>query len=275
MTETNDSNLNMPDEGSRKEDKEKFIVELEEIEKTLGNKRVLDGMDLRIKKGETMVILGRSGTGKSVTLKHIVGLMKPDRGTVRMMGKDLHGIPQKELDRIRKDVGFLFQDGALLGSLSVMENIALPLHEHSSLPDEKIRERVMEKLNIVGLKDFADVKPDVLSGGMRKRVGLARAIIRNPKLILYDEPTHGLDPIMATKINNLILDLKEQLEATSVVVTHDIPSALLVADRIAMLYKGTILRVGEPYEFLESEDPLIKQFIYGDQEFAPLESKMS
>lgn len=250
------------------------IIEINNLHKSFGTNQVLEGMDLNIQSGETMVILGRSGTGKSVTLKHIVGLIKPDQGTIKINGKEINTIPRTELEEVRNGIGFLFQDGALLASLSVMENIALPLHEHTDLSEKEIKNRVLETLEIVGLEDFADVKPEVLSGGMRKRVGLARAIIRNPSLILYDEPTHGLDPIMATKINNLILDLKDRLQATSIVVTHDIPSALLVADRIAMLYKGKILKVGPPIEFLNSDNPLITQFIYGDQDFGQLTSKM-
>lgn len=245
---------------------EEFVVEMTDVYKNLGGKQVLDGLNLSVNRGETLVVLGRSGEGKSVTLKHMVGLMKPDRGTIRLFGTDLSSIDRKELLELRKRVGFLFQGGGLLGSLSVYENIALPLREHTDLSEEEIKREVEEKLELVGLDDIGESMPSVLSGGMRKRVALARAIIRNPEIILYDEPTHGLDPIMASRINTLTNRLKRQLDTTSVVVTHDIPSALKIADRLAMLYEGKIVSSGEPVEFLESEDPLIKQFMFGGEE---------
>ena len=243
-----------------------LVVEMRDVYKTLGGKPVLQGVDLQVRRNETLVIIGRSGAGKSVSIKHIVGLLRPDRGTVIVEGQDLAQLSTESLEKIRLKFGYLFQDGALLQSMTVGENVALPLVEHTRMPEGEIRKAVHEKLALVGMDHVADVMPSVLSGGMKKRVGLARALIRNPQIILYDEPTHGLDPIMTAVVNQLILDMKNQFNVTSIVVTHDMPSAFRIADRIAMLYKGKIVKVGSPVEFLETEDPLIKQFVYGEEE---------
>ncbi len=242
------------------------VIELKNVHKTLGNKRVLAGVNLTVYKGETLVIIGRSGSGKSVTLKHIVGLHQPDNGQVIVDGKDLSGMSYRELAELRKGFGFLFQDGALLNSLTVGENVALPLKEHTDMPDDEVSQVVSEKLAFVGLERHENVMPSVLSGGMKKRVGLARAIIREPQIMLYDEPTHGLDPIMSSVVNELINNMKLKLKVTSIVVTHDMPSAFRVADRIAMLYGGVIIKTGTTPEFLEADDPVIKQFVFGQEE---------
>ncbi|MDQ7780045.1 MAG: ABC transporter ATP-binding protein [Planctomycetota bacterium] len=242
------------------------IIELKGVHKTLGNKRVLAGLNLTVNQGETLVIIGRSGSGKSVTLKHIVGLLQPDAGNVIIEGRDTADMSYAELSELRMGFGFLFQDGALLNSLTVGENVALPLREHTRMTDDEIQRMVAEKLAFVGLELHENVMPSVLSGGMKKRVGLARAIIREPQIMLYDEPTHGLDPIMSSVVNELINNMKSKSKVTSIVVTHDMPSAFRVADRIAMLYGGVIIKTGTPQEFLEADDPIVKQFVYGEEQ---------
>jgi len=241
-------------------------IELCDLTKSLGSRKVLDGVNLAILKGETMSVIGGSGAGKSVTLKHIVGLMKPDRGCVKVQGVDVTGTNDGSLEAARRKIGFCFQGSALLNSLSVFENVALPLREHERLSEAEIRRRVEEKLTLVGLSDAGQKLPAEISGGMKKRVGLARAIIRNPEIILYDEPTAGLDPVMGTAINDLILDMQKKLGVTSVLVTHDMSSAFRVSNRIAMLVKGRIVKLGTPAEFRATDDPLVKQFIYGESE---------
>jgi phospholipid/cholesterol/gamma-HCH transport system ATP-binding protein len=241
-------------------------IELCDLTKSLGGRSVLDGVSLSIQRGETMCIIGGSGAGKSVTLKHIVGLLRPDRGLVRIDGVDVTNTNHGTIDAARKKIGFLFQGAALLNSMNVFENVALPLREHERLPEVEVRARVLEKLGLVGLADAGAKMPAELSGGMRKRVGLARAIIRGPEIILYDEPTAGLDPVIASTINDLILDLRKKLGVTSILVTHDMSSAFRVANRIAMLLKGRIVKVGTPAEFKASTDPVVRQFIHGESE---------
>lgn len=241
-------------------------IELCDLTKTLGGRVVLDGISLSIQKGETMSIIGGSGAGKSVTLKHIVGLMKPDRGCVKVGGVDVTGSNHGTLERVRKRIGFCFQGSALLNSMSVFENVALPLREHERLSEEEIRRRVRDKLELVNLGDAEHKMPSELSGGMKKRVGLARAIIRNPEIILYDEPTAGLDPVVGTQINDLIMDMQKKLGVTSLLVTHDMSSVFRVSNRIAMLLNGRIVKIGTPAEFRASDDPVIRQFIFGESE---------
>jgi len=241
-------------------------IELCDLTKSLSGRTVLDGVSLSIQKGETMSVIGGSGAGKSVTLKHIVGLMKPDRGCVKVDGVDVTNTNHGSLEAARRKIGFCFQGSALLNSLTVFENIALPLREHEKLDEAEIRRRVDEKLALVGLGKDGHKMTSEISGGMKKRVGLARAIIRNPEIILYDEPTAGLDPVMGTAINDLILDMQKKLSVTSVLVTHDMSSAFRVSNRIAMLVKGRILKLGTPAEFRASDDPMVKQFIYGESE---------
>lgn len=247
-------------------------IELCDLTKSLSGRMVLDGVSLSILKGETMSVIGGSGAGKSVTLKHIVGLMKPDRGCVKVDGVDVTNTNHGSMEAARRKIGFCFQGSALLNSLTVFENVALPLREHERPADGEIRRRVEEKLDLVGLSDAGQKLPSEISGGMKKRVGLARAIIRNPAILLYDEPTAGLDPVMGSTINDLILDMQKKLQVTSVLVTHDMTSAFRVSNRIAMLLKGRILKVGTPAEFRASDDPLVKQFIYGESE-GPLTRK--
>ncbi|MEK7450098.1 MAG: ATP-binding cassette domain-containing protein [Planctomycetota bacterium] len=240
------------------------MIEFIDVHKSFNSHEVLKGLSFKINRGESFAILGRSGCGKSVTLKLMTGLLKPDRGQIIIDGIDITKLENSGLAKIRKKFGFLFQSGALLNSLNIENNIALPLREHKELPEAAIMERVKEVLNILGLKHLEHVMPAELSGGMKKRVSLARAIIRRPEIILYDEPTTGLDPIMANVINHLIVDLRERLKITSVVVTHDMKSTFMVADRIILLYRGQIIRSGTPDEFKDSPDPFIKQFVLGE-----------
>ena len=238
------------------------MIEINGLYKRFGENEVLRGVDLTITQGETLVIVGKSGCGKSVMLKHIVGLLKPDRGTVKIDGRLVNAMTQKELYEMRKDFGYLFQGGAIFDSLTVAENVALPLVESATKYTEaEISKRVEEKLELVGLPGIAHLKPSELSGGMRKRVGLARAIITNPSYILYDEPTTGLDPIMSDSIDNLILDVKSKVKATAIVVTHDMFSVKNVADKVAMMHEGRVYFSGTPKELMSSTDAVIYEFI--------------
>jgi phospholipid/cholesterol/gamma-HCH transport system ATP-binding protein len=236
------------------------------VEKSFGDNRVLRGTDLKITRGETIVIIGRSGCGKSVLLKHMIGLLKPDKGRVFVDGTEVTTLGQRKLFELRQKFGMLFQSAALFDSLTVWENVGLGLIEHTDLPRDVIRRRAVEKLALVGLGGVEDVKPAELSGGMKKRVGLARAIAMDPEIILYDEPTTGLDPIMADVINELICSLKKTLSITSVVVTHDMTSAYKIGDRIAMLYEGQIIYDGTPEEVKCCGHPVIQQFVEGRAE---------
>ena len=242
------------------------MIRLRGLRKRLGQKQVLDGLDLDIPTGITLVIMGRSGTGKSVLLKHIIGLMQPDQGTVEVEGEVVTGLKEGELQEVRKKFGMLFQGAALFDSLTVGENIALPMREHTRLDDAEIKRRTHERLEWVGLEGVEEMKPASLSGGMRKRVGLARAIAMDPAYILYDEPTTGLDPIMADVINRLIRSLQQRIGVTSVVVTHDLQCAWHVGDRIALLEAGRVAWQGTPAEARETADPLVRQFIEGSSE---------
>lgn len=236
-------------------------IQLTDVHKSFGENHVLRGVNLSIEEEKVFVLLGASGAGKSVCLKHIIGLIRPDSGSVNVMGNELNDLTDNDLMELRKNVGYLFQSGGLLASLSVFENVALPLREHTTMTPGEIRERVMDRLDIVGLSESANVMPDDLSGGMRKRVSLARVIVQEPRIILYDEPTHGLDPIMANRIEELILDLNERFQTTSVVVTHDLSGAFHVADRMGMIHEGKIIKTGSPESFLESEDPRVEEFV--------------
>lgn len=239
------------------------MIHLQSVYKSFGDFHVLRGIDLHVERGETLVIIGRSGIGKSVSLRHIVGLLQPDRGVVQVLGTDLAQVDRKGLKDIRRRVGYLFQDGALLNWLTIGENVALPLRENYRLPKKEIRERAAEAIAHVELQDAVDKYPSEVSGGMRKRAGLARALVSNPDIILYDEPTSGLDPISSSIINHLINHLKKTLGVTQVVVTHDMGSAYSIADRIALLHEGTILAEGPPEEIRNSTDPAVSQFIHG------------
>ncbi len=231
--------------------------------KSFGTHQVLDGLDLDVERGETMVVIGGSGTGKSVLLKHIIGLLRPDAGDVVVDGVPVSRLKGWELKEFRKEFGMLFQGSALFDSLRVADNVAFGLREHAHLKEAVIREKVREKLALVGLHDVEKLWPSELSGGMKKRVSLARALAMEPKILLYDEPTTGLDPIRADAINDLIVELRNRLRVTGVAITHDMTSAYKIADRIAMLYKGKIIAVGTPQEIRDSADPVVHQFITG------------
>jgi phospholipid/cholesterol/gamma-HCH transport system ATP-binding protein len=239
------------------------IIQLIDVYKSFGNNHVLQGVNLSIERGETMVIIGGSGSGKSVILKHIIGLMRPDRGRVIVAGKDLSTLKERSLDELRKKFGMLFQYAALFDSLSVWENIGFALRQQTNLGDAEIREKTIEKLAMVGLRGIEERMPADLSGGMKKRVGLARALAMEPEILLYDEPTTGLDPIMADAINELILEMKRRLQVTGIAITHDMVSAYKIADRIAMLFQGKIQAVGTSDAIRNSTDPIVHQFVTG------------
>ena len=239
------------------------MIEIINLCKSFDGHKVLDGLNLNINTGETTVIIGRSGCGKSVLLKHIIGLLRPDSGQVLIDGKDVTKMDEKELSFLRMKFGMLFQGAALFDSLNILENVAFGMIEHMNSPKEEIAKRVRECLNLVGLKGIEDKKPAELSGGMRKRVGLARAIALRPQIILYDEPTTGVDPIMGDAINDLIIELHNKLKVTSIAVTHDMTSAYKIGNRIAMLYNGKIVVNGTPEEIKNTKDPIVRQFITG------------
>ncbi|UCF69625.1 MAG: ATP-binding cassette domain-containing protein [Acidobacteriota bacterium] len=240
------------------------MIQLEDLHKRYGEKLVLDGLTLAVRPGETMVILGASGSGKSVTLRHVIGLTRPDRGRVVSCGEEIQDLPEEALTDVRRKIGFLFQGGALFDSMNVFDNLAFPLRE-AGWGRERVEERVAEVLGLVDLDPVSvrDLMPSSLSGGMRKRVALARAIAVTPVAILYDEPTTGLDPITAKTINQLIVSMQERLQVTSIVVTHDIVSAFHVGDRIAFLHEGKIRFLGTTQQARASQDPLFSAFIRG------------
>ncbi|HJT17465.1 MAG TPA: ABC transporter ATP-binding protein [Thermoanaerobaculia bacterium] len=237
------------------------FVEFQDVYKSYGSKQVLRGASLKVFRGEVLVILGGSGSGKSVTLRHMLGLEAPDAGRVIVEEEDITDLPEEELYRVRKKFGMLFQSGALFDSMTVFENVAFPLREHTDMTESEIDRAVREKLELVNLPGTANLMPVDLSGGMKKRVGLARSIVLDPKMILYDEPTTGLDPITAQKINELIIDLQSKLNVTSVVVTHDIQSAFSVGDRIAFLNRGVFDWVGPMEAARDADHPGLRDFL--------------
>jgi phospholipid/cholesterol/gamma-HCH transport system ATP-binding protein len=237
------------------------MIELVDVHKSFQGQKVLDGVNLSIESKKITVIIGRSGGGKSVLLKHIIGLLKPDKGQVLIDGVDITRLNDHQLNEVRKYFGMLFQDGALFDSMNVGENVAFPLKEHTLLKETIISEIMEQKLRQVGLRNVSHKLPAELSGGMRKRVGLARAIVLDPKIILFDEPTTGLDPIMADAIDTLIVDTQQLTHATCVVISHDIQGTFKIAHKIAMLYNGKIIEVGTPDTFRSSENPIVQQFI--------------
>jgi phospholipid/cholesterol/gamma-HCH transport system ATP-binding protein len=239
------------------------MITLKDIHKSFGAKQVLRGVNLEAKKGESLVIIGGSGSGKSVLLKHIIGLLEPDKGSVIVSSTDLSELDEDGLSFLRKRFGMLFQSSALFDSMRVWENVGFGLKRHTRMPEADIKEVAIAKLKMVGLVGVEDVMPSELSGGMRKRVGLARAIAMEPDIMLYDEPTTGLDPIMADAINELIIKMRETLKVTSVTITHDMKSAYRIADTIAMLYNGVIVASGSPEEIKNTSDPVVRQFIEG------------
>lgn len=245
------------------------VIELKDLHKSFGKQKVLNGLNLQIPRGQITVIIGRSGEGKSVLLKTMIGLVSPDSGEVLVEGQDFSDLSGPDQNTVRKKFGMLFQNAALFDSMNVLDNVAFPLREHTKLGEKEIRAKVDEKLCRVGLKDIGHKMPAELSGGMRKRVGLARALMLDPEIILYDEPTTGLDPILTDSIDNLILETQKGFGLTSVVVSHDIPSTMKMADKIAMLHEGRILEEGPPKCFQESKDPWIQSFLQGkaDKDF--------
>lgn len=242
------------------------MIKLLDVYKAFKGHKVLDGLSLEVETGKITVIIGQSGGGKSVLLKHMIGLIKPDRGAVQVEGVDISRLNDRELNEARKDFGMLFQEAALFDSMTVGENVAFPLKEHTRLRQAEMDEIVEQKLLQVGLKDVAHKMPSELSGGMRKRVGLARAIALDPKIILFDEPTTGLDPIMADAIDRLIVETQKQTKATCAVISHDIESTFKIAHRVAMLYQGKIIEVGPPASVRQSKNPALQQFIQGKAE---------
>jgi phospholipid/cholesterol/gamma-HCH transport system ATP-binding protein len=242
------------------------VIKLVEVHKAFHGHKVLDGVNLEVEASKITVIIGQSGGGKSVLLKHMIGLIRPDRGEVQVEGVDISRLNDRKLNDVRKDFGMLFQSAALFDSMTVGENVAFPLREHTRLKLEVIDKIVEQKLLQVGLKDAAQKMPSELSGGMRKRVGLARAIALDPKIILFDEPTTGLDPIMADAIDRLIVDTQRHTKATCVVISHDIESTFKIAHRVAMLYEGKIVEIGTPESVKSSKNPVLQQFIQGKAE---------
>jgi len=241
------------------------IIEFIDVYKSFGEKKVLDGVNFGIKEGSVSVIMGPSGTGKSTVIKLMVGLIKPTKGRVIVLGKDVAKLDKEELLELRKKIGFAFQFGALFDSMSIYDNIAFPLKEHTNFSDKQIRSEVIKVLEMVGLKpnEVMHLYPDELSGGMQKRAAIARTIILKPKIILYDEPTSGLDPIASDLISRLIVKLQKELGTTSVVISHDIKESFKIADQMIMLYDGKVLAAREPDFFKKSENPIIRQFIDG------------
>lgn len=240
------------------------MIDFKGVSKKFGKKVVLDGVSFTIKKGETFVIIGLSGAGKTTILRHIAGFVKPDRGDILIDNIKMNGAKSSTVKHLRRKMGFLFQSGALINWLSVRENVALPLVEHRLGTADEINRIVDEKLKLLQLGDDGDKMPSDISGGMKKRAGLARAIVRDPDIILYDEPTSGLDPVMSARINELILRMQDKLGVTSVVVTHDMSSAYQIADTIAMLYNGKLIECGTPDRIRSSSDPIVQQFINGE-----------
>jgi len=240
------------------------VVRADNVKKKFGDRIVLNGVSLDIYKGETFVIMGGSGCGKSTILRHMIGALEPDSGKIQLLGKDLAGLGDDEMDSVRKKIGMCYQASALFDSMTVGENVALGLKEHTKLDRNVIEIVVKMKLELVGLRGFENLMPSQISGGMKKRVGLARAIAMDPEIVFYDEPTAGLDPIVAGVIDKLVADLSKKLSITSVVVTHDMKSVFLIADRVAMLYEGRVLEVGTPEEIRTSKNPIVRQFINGD-----------
>ena len=239
------------------------MIEVRELKKSFGSQRVLDGVNLRIEKGESVVVIGRSGGGKSVLLKHIIGLILPDAGDVLIEGQNIRGMNERELIGVRSKFGMLFQGAALFDSMSVAENVGFAFRHRRGMSQAQIAKKVSEALEMVDLPGTENKKPSELSGGMKKRVGLARAIVYQPEIVLYDEPTTGLDPIVADSIDKLIVRVRDRLKVTTVAVTHDMRSAKQIGHRILMLHEGKIHAAGTPDEIFNSTDPVVQRFING------------
>lgn len=242
------------------------MIRIIDLHKSFGQKSVLRGVNLTVNKGETMVVIGQSGSGKSVLIKHLIGLLKPDSGEIYVEGVEISRLHDDELMKVTKKFGLLFQGAALFDSMTVAENVRFGLERYTGMSEEEMRQRVAESLGLVGLSEAECLMPSELSGGMKKRVGLARAIAYRPEIMLYDEPSTGIDPIRADAINDLINKLKCDLGITSVAITHDMVSSYKIADRIAMLHDGEIIEVGTPEEIKSSENACIQQFIHGQSD---------
>ena len=247
------------------------MIQIANLEKSFDGQRVLNGVNLQISEKELMVIIGESGGGKSVLLKHLIGLIKPERGKIIIEGVDITGLRGKEIDTVKEKLGVVFQGGALFDSLTVYENVAFPLKEKTKLSKKTIAERVLDALEDVGLGGMEKKYPAEISGGMKKRVALARALITEPKIVLFDEPTTGLDPIILHHIHRLIIDTHKKYEFTGVMISHEIPEIFEVADRVAFLHNGVIVEVGIPEEIKSSSNPVVRQFITGSLE-GPIEA---
>lgn len=237
------------------------MIKIRDLSKSFGKNRVLEEINLDIEEGETTVVIGQSGVGKSVLIKHIICLLKPDKGAIYVDGDDITKYDSKKMKEYLKRFGILFQNAALFDSMSVGENVAFPLREHTNLSDEEIRVRVAEKLHLVGLAGTEDMFPSELSGGMRKRLGLARAIALDPEIMIFDEPTTGLDPVISDAIDNLIIETQKKLNLTNVVISHDIPGTFKIAQKIAMLYDCRLIETSSPEEFKNSPNPIVQQFL--------------
>jgi phospholipid/cholesterol/gamma-HCH transport system ATP-binding protein len=245
------------------------VIRVHRLHKSFGRQPVLRGIDLDIATGEIMVVIGRSGGGKSVLLKHLIGLLRPDSGTIAVDGTEITRLRGSDLDRVRERYGVVFQGGALFDSMSVADNVAFPLREKSHLKPAEIKSRVDEKLEQVGLSDMGHKNPAEISGGMRKRVAIARALVTEPEIVFFDEPTTGLDPILVNTIHHLIVELHRKFRFTAVMVSHEIPEIFEIADRVAMLHEGVIVEVGPPDAVRASANPIVQQFIRGDIEMVP------
>jgi len=239
------------------------MIEIKDLRKSFESKVVLDGVDLTIEKGKITCIIGRSGEGKSVLIKHIIGLLRPDSGKIMLDDVDITALKEREFNEMRKRFGMLFQGAALFDSMTVAENVGFPLIEHTDLNDEDVLKIVKEKLRRVGLEGVEYLMPAELSGGMKKRVGLARAIVMDPEIVLFDEPTAGLDPIMSDSIGDLVLETQRALQTTYIVITHDITLTYKIADKIAMLHEGRIIEQGSVEEMKSNQNPIVRQFLEG------------
>jgi phospholipid/cholesterol/gamma-HCH transport system ATP-binding protein len=242
------------------------IIKVEGLQKSFDGRQVLKDIDIEIYRGETFVIMGGSGCGKSTLLRHLIGALKPDEGKVTILDKDIGKIKQADFDAIKKRIGISFQGSALFDSMTVGENVSLALREHTKLDKSVIDIMIKMKLELVGLRGFEDLMPSQMSGGMKKRVGIARAFAMDPEIVFYDEPTAGLDPIVTSTMDKLVNDLSKALSVTSIIVTHDMSSVFRVADRIAMLYEGKVLEIGTREEIKNSKNPYVQQFIKGSME---------
>jgi phospholipid/cholesterol/gamma-HCH transport system ATP-binding protein len=239
------------------------MIEVRHLRKSLGGKVVLEDVSFTVERGTVCVVIGGSGSGKSTILRHLIGAYKPDSGEIYLDGEEITSLSERELQHVRRKIGMLFQGGALLNSLTVGENVALPIRHHTDLPEETIAIMVKMKLELVGLRNAEHLKPSQISGGMQKRVSLARAIALDPKIVFYDEPSAGLDPIMSGVIDTLMVDLTKKMGITSLVVTHDMTSAFRIADQMIMLHRGRIVASGTPEDIRHATDPLVQQFVTG------------